>query len=417
MMSYIADSFDTLSRHLFTYAQWTQSTVIVAAVSAAVLFYTIYSFALFPKFNKIPGKFKGNFSHLSKDVVEKRRRAFPPPYPNGWYKLCDVLDLANGNVVSVTALGMDLVVFQEAKSGKVGVLDAYCPHLGAHLGQGGKVNGDCLQCPFHGWSFTADGACTSIPYSTAPVPKTAKAQTFRHTIYMEMVFLWFHAEGEGPTFELMPLAQIDNSWTRVGTKSTSYDMHIIDMAENSADYFHFNFLHGPLNIPILKWFVTMTYETELYFPPEKENWNRCYFDNFSLVHILGRFPFKWYRQKTVVTFDGPGIVHFDIQTPLGNLWLVKSLLPREPFNIFSEDTWFAQKRTPRWLCHLVAVIAKGALEQDRQVWENRVFTSKPHLVKGDGPFLRYRQWFHQFYSENSASVEQRHLSRQQDYSW
>ncbi len=398
-------------------SEWNHTTIAIVCATLFALVYSIYTFALFPNFNKTPGKFKGNFSHRSRDFIEKRRRKFPPPYPNGWFKLCDVADLANGNIVSVTALGMDLVVFQGRESGRIGVLDAFCPHLGAHLGEGGKVTGDCLQCPFHGWEFAADGACTKIPYSNAAVPKTARAQIFRHTIYMQMVFLWFHAEGEEPTFELMPLTWIDDRWSKVGCKTTSYDMHIIDMAENSADYYHFNFLHGPLMLPFLRHFITMTYETELHFPSEKENWCRCYFNNWSTVNVFHRFPWKWYKQLVVVTFDGPGVVHFDIKTPLGRVWLVKSLLPQEPFKVYSEDTWFAEKRTPRWLCHVLAVVAKGALEQDRQVWENRVFAQKPHLVKGDGPFLRYRQWFHQFYSENSAAVEERHLSREQNYLW
>ena len=30
------------------------------------------------------------------------------------------------------------------------VLDAHCPHLGDNLGGGGRVQGDCIRCPFHG---------------------------------------------------------------------------------------------------------------------------------------------------------------------------------------------------------------------------------------------------------------------------
>lgn len=48
------------------------------------------------------------------------------------------------------------------------IFDAYCPHLGANLGVGGIVKGDCIECPFHQWSFRAsDGECTNIPYSTS----------------------------------------------------------------------------------------------------------------------------------------------------------------------------------------------------------------------------------------------------------
>lgn len=46
------------------------------------------------------------------------------------------------------------------------MVDAYCPHLGANLAAGGRVLGDCIECPFHGWQFQgSDGKCVRIPYA------------------------------------------------------------------------------------------------------------------------------------------------------------------------------------------------------------------------------------------------------------
>lgn len=34
------------------------------------------------------------------------------------------------------------------------------------MGEGGRVKGDCLECPFHSWAFRGeDGRCDNIPYS------------------------------------------------------------------------------------------------------------------------------------------------------------------------------------------------------------------------------------------------------------
>lgn len=58
-----------------------------------------------------------------------------------------------------------MVVFRTEK-GVPHVFDAYCPHLGANLGVGGIVRGDCIECPFHQWSFRgSDGECINVPYS------------------------------------------------------------------------------------------------------------------------------------------------------------------------------------------------------------------------------------------------------------
>lgn len=53
-----------------------------------------------------------------------------------------------------------MVVFR-AKDGKAHALHAYCAHMGAHLGMGGKVvNNQCIQCPFHGWVYDGEtGTC------------------------------------------------------------------------------------------------------------------------------------------------------------------------------------------------------------------------------------------------------------------
>lgn len=390
-----------ISAKLFSDYYSTITTVLVVSL----LLYSLYQFVLFPPFGEgNKKKYCGNFKCSDPHFAALRARSFPPPFPNGWFKLCDVTDLDGGNVVSVSALGLELVVFQGRIGRQIGVLDAFCPHMGAHLGQGGVVEGDCLKCPFHAWKLGTDGQCQSIPYTTVAVPKTAVAKTYRHMIWMGMVMLWYHADGEEPTFDLQPHPEIERRWTRYGTKTTSYKMHITDMAENAADYFHFNHLHEEMPIPILKWFVTMKYDTKMYFNEDPKLKHCCYFDNYSYVYLFRRWHFKWYTQKVVVTFEGPGLVHFDIRTPLGNLWLVKSNIPRRPFEIYSEDTWYGDRSIPRWLVYLIATISQGALEQDRRVWENRLYTNKPHLVKGDGPFLRYRQWFDQFYSESSCPM-------------
>ena len=49
---------------------------------------------------------------------------------------------------------------------QVSIVDAYCPHLGANLGVGGRVQGNCIECPFHGWQFDGEtGQCVNIPYA------------------------------------------------------------------------------------------------------------------------------------------------------------------------------------------------------------------------------------------------------------
>jgi len=107
-----------------------------------------------------------------KSAINRARRLrqvgtkIPPPFPNGWYAIAESKEVKNGIAISVNCLGENFAVFRSTTSSKVFVFDAYCPHMGANLGLGGLVKGDCIECPFHQWSFSGvDGSCVNIPYS------------------------------------------------------------------------------------------------------------------------------------------------------------------------------------------------------------------------------------------------------------
>ena len=80
----------------------------------------------------------------------------PPFWPNGWYKVCDSLELANQAVRPFDYAGRNIAVFR-GTDGKVYATSAFCTHLGASLAIEGKVRfGNCIQCPFHGWTFSGE---------------------------------------------------------------------------------------------------------------------------------------------------------------------------------------------------------------------------------------------------------------------
>ena len=95
-------------------------------------------------------------------LKEINQEDYPPFYPNGWLPILESSALKKSQILPIFAFGNDLVAFRST-AGKVTVLDAYCPHLGAHLGYGGRVIGDTVNCPFHGWVFNQSGDCVDIP--------------------------------------------------------------------------------------------------------------------------------------------------------------------------------------------------------------------------------------------------------------
>jgi nitrite reductase/ring-hydroxylating ferredoxin subunit len=82
----------------------------------------------------------------------------PAPAPPRWRELDDLDALSATEVRSYELDGHHLVAFLDHR-GAPRVFPAHCPHQGAHLGHGGRIEDGCLRCPFHAFSFDPDGRC------------------------------------------------------------------------------------------------------------------------------------------------------------------------------------------------------------------------------------------------------------------
>ena len=119
-----------------------------------------------------------------------------PRYPNGWFQMAWSDEIAVGDVRRLSGFCKELVAFR-GKSGRLCVLDAYCPHLGAHLGVGGTVEGDTIQCPFHGWRFDGNGVCVDVPYAKC-IPANSGLTRWPVVERNGLVMVWHHALGALP---------------------------------------------------------------------------------------------------------------------------------------------------------------------------------------------------------------------------
>ncbi|MHB8671400.1 MAG: Rieske 2Fe-2S domain-containing protein, partial [Acidimicrobiales bacterium] len=75
---------------------------------------------------------------------------FPFPIPFGWFHVAYPDEIPPGQVLPLRYFARDLVIWRDS-GGAPHLMDAFCPHLGAHLGHGGTVDGAELVCPFHAW--------------------------------------------------------------------------------------------------------------------------------------------------------------------------------------------------------------------------------------------------------------------------
>ena len=93
----------------------------------------------------------------------------------GWFVIGWSAEFPVGEVRPLRYFGEYLVAYRD-ESGELRVLSGHCRHLGAHIGHGGKVVGDCVECPFHGWRWGPDGTNRYIPYQPdRPQPRAEAA--------------------------------------------------------------------------------------------------------------------------------------------------------------------------------------------------------------------------------------------------
>lgn len=127
--------------------------------------------------NKVPHKLK--IFNNSKSFIE------------GWYWVIPSNNLGIGEVKPITLLGRKLVIYR-GQDKQVVICDAYCPHMGADLGEG-TVEDNELRCALHHWKFNAIGVCVEIPCLEKPLP--LKLKTWPTVEKYGLIWIW---TGETP---------------------------------------------------------------------------------------------------------------------------------------------------------------------------------------------------------------------------
>ena len=145
----------------------------------------------------------------------------------------------------VEVLDEKLVAFRDT-DGRVGLMDAYCPHRGAPMFFGRNEESG-LRCIYHGWKFDVDGTCVDIP--NAP-----EGEVFRHKIKAknypcveagDLIFAYMGPKDKQPPFP-------EFEWTKL-PKEHRYvtkfqvECNYLQAMEGDYDPGHGPFLHTKLD--------------------------------------------------------------------------------------------------------------------------------------------------------------------------
>jgi len=167
-------------------------------------------------------------------------------YINFWYPAGEVSDFTD-QPIKRRMLGLDFVLFRDGQ-GIARVLSNTCTHRGGSLSDG-KVNGDCIQCPYHGWEFDGDGQCRKIPThgSNGKIPARARVDAYPTIERYGLVFAFL---GDLPESERPPILEIEEyredgpaeGWAAT-LQSFEWPFDYKRSMENGIDVAHNEFVH------------------------------------------------------------------------------------------------------------------------------------------------------------------------------
>jgi len=322
----------------------------------------------------------------------------PYTFPRGWFMVA-VSEDVTVTPKAVRYFGQELALYR-GKSGRVVLLDAYCPHMGTHLAKNstsyavrdGQVQDDDIICPYHAWRFGPDGQCKHIPFLKGTIPKAAAVRSWSVREHAGIVFVWHDPEGGDPDFELPPLAEYGQShwvnWTidKLGVIA-SHPQEIID---NIADLTHLGPIHGS---------TVDFYENEFrgHLATQRQAGGH---------RTLVAGPSD--KLYTDTTYHGPGI----LVSHLTGLFETVLLITHTPVDDGVTEAWHGllvkvPNAVPSEADHESArgfnEASRLAFLQDFEIWIHKRPALNIMQVPSDGPFHKARIWYKQFYHPRSET--------------
>lgn len=314
-------------------------------------------------------------------------------FPSGWFQVGWSHDVGPGGVVPLKYFGRELVCFRR-ESGELSVFDAFCGHLGAHLGYGGSVAGENIVCPFHGWSWNCDGRNTDIPYSDHP-NRVARMKVWDVREIDGLVLVWHDANGEPPAWEPQTVPEFSDSdfyplvphgLTHIWEKVPFQPQHVI---ENSADAAHLKYVHKNATVPSIEQhepdghIFRFTFGTTYLTPDAGE--------------VDGTLPGQWW---------GPGVLSFKLE----GVHDAAQYVTITPVDYSCSDLRISvvarrigSSEKPVGMADRIMKHQVKEIERDLPIWNHMRYNSKPPLATEEGKaFSVLRSWTNQFYPDTES---------------
>ena len=147
--------------------------------------------------------------------------------------------------ISLQLLNQRYVLFRDSSGSAHALVDS-CAHRGASLGEG-WISGDCIRCPYHGWSYNSEGRCVHIPADNPGTPIPAKARMRSLPLQERHGFIWiFPGEASRADPALIPpFPEYGQAGWRTVQGEYRWNANFSRVVEAGLDTSHAPFVHKP----------------------------------------------------------------------------------------------------------------------------------------------------------------------------
>ena len=171
-----------------------------------------------------------------------KRKKFPQKLYGCWHPVKYAHELSTEKPMSATLLDEPVVLWRTGDGTPQAMRDV-CIHRGTALSLG-RLEDDCIVCPYHAWQYDASGACVKIPQREQQTIPT-KARTPVYHCQEKYGLVWVSLTD--PIYALPAIPELENGdWKVVNTGPFSWNSDASRQVENFTDFGHFPWVHPGL---------------------------------------------------------------------------------------------------------------------------------------------------------------------------
>lgn len=305
-------------------------------------------------------------------------------YKHGWFQVAFEEDFGDKNLLE-GIIGNQHLVLARTENG-IQAFDAACPHRGANLAYGGRLEGQSIICPFHGYRVTL-GECATRGFQVRQYPTLA---------FGGLVFVRLSEAHENGLTALLTELNADYYFVPGFVRDIKTKASLV--IENGFDNLHFRSVHNIRNLPRFRTRPSqhgeLAVEGVFEIPPPAAEPDRS-----AIMQVP--FVARAFSPGLVISQLGGAqpyaVITSATPTPDGFCRMRLSLaLPGKKAN---------QKPHPQLAQYLLEQ-SKIGIALDEAIWEHMIPDTQPHLSLRDATVIEFNKFCRQFESEQVQEPQQ-----------